>query len=43
MQGGTRVFASKGCREVAMLVGEVEDITQMMQSMKMIVTGQGLE
>ena len=30
-------------REVARLVGEVEDLRQMMESMKRIVTGQGLE
>ena len=43
MQGGTRVFACKGSRDVARLVGEVEDLRQMMESMKRIVTGQGLE
>ena len=43
MLGGTRVFACKGCREVARLVGEVEDLRQMMESMKRIVTGQGLK
>ena len=43
MQGGTCVFACKGCREVTRLVGEVEDLRQMMESMKRIVTGQGLE
>ena len=43
MQGGTRVFACKGSREVARLAGEVEDIRQMMESTKRIVTGQGLE
>ena len=43
MQGGTRVFAGKGCREVARLVGEVEDLRQMMESTKRIATGQELE
>ncbi len=37
------MFACKGCREVAMLVGEVEELRQMMENMKRIVTGQGLE
>ena len=40
MREGTCVFACMGCREVARLVGEVEDIKQMM---KRIVTGQGLK
>ena len=43
IRGGTCVFACKGCREVAMLVGEVEELRQMMENMKRIVTGQGLE
>ena len=43
MQGGTRVFACKGCREVAMLVGEEDDLRQMMESTNRIATGQGLE
>ncbi len=42
VQGGTRVFACKGCREVARLAAEVEDLRQMMESMKRIVTEQGL-
>ena len=37
------MFACKGCREVARFVGEVEDLRQMTESMKRIVTGQGLE
>ena len=37
------VFTCKGCREVTRLVGEVEDLRQMMESMKRIVTGLGLE
>ena len=43
MQGGTFVFVCKGCREVARLVREVQDLRQMMESMKRIVIGQGLE
>ena len=37
------MFTCKGCREVTRLVGEVEDLRQMMESMKRIVTGRGLE
>ena len=37
------MFTCKGCREVTRLVGEVKDIRQMMESMKRIVTGLGLE
>ena len=37
------MFTCKGCREVTRLVGEVEDLRQMMESMKRIVTGLGLE
>ena len=33
----------KGCTEVARLVGEVEDLRKMMESLKRMVTGQGLE
>ena len=33
----------KGCREVARLFGEVEDLRQIMESMKRMVIGQGLE
>ena len=36
-------FTCKGCREVARLVGEVGDLRQMMDSMKRMITGQGLE
>ena len=43
MRGGTCVFTCKGCRKVTRLVGEVEELRQMRQSMKRIVTGQGLE
>ena len=37
------MFTCKGCREVTRLVGEVEDLRQMMESIKRIVTGLGLE
>ncbi len=37
------MFTCKGCREVARLVGEVEELRQMMESIKRIVTGLGLE
>ena len=37
------MFTCKGCREVTRLVGEVEDLRQMMEGMKRIVTGLGLE
>ena len=37
------MFTCKGCREVTRLVGEVEDLRQMMESMTRIVTGLGLE
>ena len=41
MAGGACVFTCRGCREVARLVGE--DLRKMMGSMKIMVTGQGLE
>ena len=31
------MFTCKGCREVTRLVGEIEDLRQMMESMKRIV------
>ena len=37
------MFTCKGCTEVARLVGEVEDLRKMMESLKRMVTGQGLE
>ena len=43
MRGGNSVFTCNVCREVTRLVGEVEDLRQMMESMKRIVTGLGLE
>ena len=39
MRGGTCVFTCKGCREVARLVGEVEDIRQVLETMKRMITG----
>ena len=39
MRGGTCVFTC--CREVARLVGEVEDIRQVLETMKRMFTGQG--
>ena len=41
--GCTNSWACDGCRAVASLIEGVEDLTQMMESMKRIVTGQGLE
>ena len=40
---GSTLFKCKGCTEVARLVGEVEDLRKMMESLKRMVTGQGLE
>ena len=40
---GSTVFKCKGCTEVARLVGEVEDLRKMMERLKRMVTGQGLE
>ena len=37
------VFKCKGCTEVASLAGEVEDLRKMVESLKRMVTGQGLE
>ena len=37
------MFTCKGCTEVTRLVGEVEDLRNMMESLKRMVTGQGLE
>ena len=37
------MFTCMGCREVTRLGSEVEDLRQMMESMKRIVTGLGLE
>ena len=44
MRKSTSVFTCKGCTEVGTrLVGEVEDLRKMMESLKRMVTGQGLE
>ena len=43
MTGGACVFTCMGCTEVTRLVGEVGDIRQMMESMKRMITRQGLE
>ena len=40
---GSTVFKCKGCTEVARLVGEIEDLWKMVESLKRMVTGQGLE
>ena len=32
------MFTCKGCREVARLIGDLEELKQMMESMKRIVT-----
>ena len=40
---GTCVFTCKGCREVTRLVVEGEDLRQMMETLKRIVAGLGLE
>ena len=37
------MFTCKGCSEVARLVGEVEDLRKMMESLNRMVRGQGLE
>ena len=37
------MFKCKGCTEVARLVGEVEDLRKMVESLKRMVTGQGME
>ena len=37
------MFTCKGCTEVARLMGEMEDLRKMIESLKrMVVTGQGL-
>ena len=40
---GSTVFKCKGCTEGARLVGETEDLRKMVESLKRMVTGQGLE
>ena len=39
---GACAFTCKGCRQAAMLVGELRYLRQMMYSMKRMITGQGL-
>ena len=39
---GACAFTCKGCRQAAMLVGELRYLRQMMDSMKRMITGQGL-
>ena len=43
MSRGTCAFTCKGCRQAARLVGELTDLRQMMDSLKRMITGQGLE
>ena len=43
MRGGTCVFDCKGCIKMARLVKEVETLRQIMETMKRMVTGLGLE
>ena len=43
MSRGACAFTCKGCRQAARLVGELSDLRQMMDSLKRMITGQGLE
>ena len=43
MSRGDCAFTCKGCRQAARLVGELGYLRRMMDSMKMMITGQGLE
>ena len=43
MSRGACAFTCKGRRQEARLVGELGDLRRMMDSMKMMITGQGLE
>ena len=43
MSRGACAFTCKGCRQAASLVGELSDLRQMMDSLKRMITGQGLE
>ena len=43
MSRGACAFTCKGCRQAARLVGELRDLRQMMDSLKRMITGQGLE
>ena len=43
MSRGSCAFTCKGCRQAARLVGELRYLRQMMDSMKRMISGQGLE
>ena len=43
MSKGACVFTCKGCGQAARLVSELRDLRQMMDSLKRMITGQGLE
>ena len=43
MSRGACAFTCKGCRQAASLVGELSDLRRMMDSLKRMITGQGLE
>ena len=43
MSRGACAFTCRGCRQAARLVGELSDLRQMMDSLKRMITGQGLE
>ena len=43
MSRGACAFTCKGCRQAARLVGELGDLRQIMDSMKRMITGEGLE
>ena len=43
MSRGACAFTCKGCRQVARLVGGLGDFRQMVDSMKRVITGQGLQ
>ena len=43
MSRGTCAFTYKGCMQAARLVGELRYLRQMLDSMKRMITGQGLE
>ena len=43
MSRGACAFICKVCRQAARLVGELRDLRQMMDSLKRMITGQGLE
>ena len=43
MARGARVFTCRGCREVARLAGEVEDLRKIIESMNRMAMGQGVD